>query len=341
MTGLPLWNNINPMEIDAAALRKRTRRGIFAAFCCYLMWGVFPLYWKLLDGVDSFEVIAQRMIWCFVFTAAICFIGRWDFIGLLKDRRAMRYLVPASVLITLNWSTYIFAVGMDRIVETSIGYYCNPLVSIVLGLIVFKERLAPLQWAAVALCVGGIAFFVANYGEVPWISIILAVSFGLYGAIKKKGGYPAVEAIAVESTIMLPFAVAFAVVLAFATGHHAFLGDTSSASGWVTTALLVGGGAITAVPLILFATAANSIPLTLLGFIQYLSPTIALLIGVFANGEPFTLAHAVCFGCIWSGLALVGVDAVRTSMKAGGDPSQPTPIEREEAAEVVEVEVGP
>ncbi len=339
MTRRALWNNIESMEIDAAALKKRTQRGIVAAFACYCMWGTFPLYWKLLGGVDSFEVIAQRMIWCFAFTAVICFIGRWDFIGLLKDRRALKYLVPAAALITVNWSTYIFAVDMDRIVETSIGYYCNPLVSIVLGLIVFKERLSPLQWAAVALCVGGIAFFVAGYGEVPWMAVVLAVSFGVYGAIKKKGGYPAVEAIAVESTVMLPLAVVFAVAFAFATGQHAFLGDTSSASGWATTALLVGGGAITAIPLILFATAANSIPLTLLGFIQYLSPTIALLIGVFVNGEPFTMAHAVCFGCIWTGLALVGIDAVRASMKAAKNPSRLTPVEQEEAAEVVDVDV--
>ncbi|WP_251211960.1 EamA family transporter RarD [Adlercreutzia murintestinalis] len=304
------------MEVNAETLRTRTRRGIAAAFCCYIMWGLFPLYWKLLDHVNSFEIIAQRMIWCFVFTALICFIGRWDFIGLLKDRRALRYLIPAAMLITVNWSTYIFAVDMDRIVETSIGYYLNPLVSIVLGLIIFKERMTPLQWIAVALCIGGLSLFIAGYGEIPWISIILAISFGLYGAVKKKGGYPPVEAIAVESAVMMPFAVIFAVVLAATTGGCAFLGDTGDAAGWTTTALLIGGGAITAVPLILFATAANSIPLVLLGFIQYVSPTIALIIGVLVNGEPFTVAHAVCFGCIWAGLALVGIDAVRTNVLA-------------------------
>ncbi len=304
------------MENEVEILKRRTRRGVIAALGCYLMWGVFPLYWKLLGHVNSFEVIAQRIIWCFVFTVIICFIGKWDFLSLLKDRRAMSYLVPASILITLNWSVYIFAVDIDRIVETAIGYYINPLVSILLGLVIFKERLTPLQWAAVALCLCGIVFFTANYGQFPWISIVLAVSFGLYGAVKKKGAYPPVEAIAVESTVMVPFAIVFAIVLGCATGSHAFFADTSTAAGWTTTALLVGGGAITAIPLILFATAANTIPLTLLGFIQYLSPTIALLIGVFVNGEPFTLAHAVCFGCIWSGLALVGIDAVRHAQRA-------------------------
>lgn len=327
------------MENGADILKKRMRRGIIAAFGCYLMWGVFPLYWKLLSHVSSSEVIAQRIIWCCVFTVIICFVGRWDFVGLLKDRRALRYLIPASILITLNWSTYIFAVDIDRIVETSIGYYINPLVSILLGLIIFKEKLTPLQWAAVSLCCVGIVFFTADYGSFPWISIILAISFGLYGAVKKKGGYPAVEAITVESVVMAPVALVFAIVFATITGGHAFGGDTSSLSGWITTLLLIGGGAITAMPLILFASAANSIPLTLLGFIQYLSPTIALMIGVFVNGEPFTLAHAVCFGCIWCGLVLVGIDAVRTSLKASKENTVLTtpvltPLEQEEELEL-------
>ncbi len=177
------------------------------------------------------------------------------------------------------------------------------------------ERLTPLQWIAVALCSIGILFFTTGYGRFPWIAIVLAISFGAYGAIKKKGGYPGVEAIAVESTVMAPVAILGVVLLAAFGGGQAFLGDPSTAESWTTTALLVGGGAVTAVPLILFATAANSIPLTLLGFLQYISPTIALIIGVFVNGEPFTLAHAVCFGCIWCGLVLVAIDAVRTNRK--------------------------
>ena len=271
------------MEQGIALLKQRTRRGILAGLACYLLWGLFPLYWKLLGHVDSLEVICQRIIWCAVCTAIICLVGKWDFIALIRDRRAMRFLVPAAVLITVNWSVYIFAVDIDRIVETSIGYYINPLVSIVLGLVVFKERLTPVQWAAVALCCAGIVFFTANYGRFPWISIVLAVSFGAYGAIKKKGGYPAVEAIAVESAVMAPVAIAGAIVLAATGTSNAFMGDMASAEGWTTTALLIGGGAVTAIPLILFATAANSIPLTLLGFLQYLSPTIALLIGVFLD----------------------------------------------------------
>lgn len=297
-------------------VRKQVRKGVLAAFLCYALWGSFPLYWKLLANVDPFEIIAHRIIWCFVFVAILCVIMRQSFLPLLRDRRALRFLLPAAVLITVNWSIYIYAVEIDRIVETSIGYYINPLVSIVLGLIVFRERLTPLQIAAVALCVAGITLFTVNYGQFPWIAISLALSFGLYGAVKKKGGYPAVEALAVESTLMLVPAILVAVVLAIVTGTHGFLASTDAGIDWRTTLLLIGGGAVTAVPLILFAKAANSIPLTLLGFIQYMSPTIALLLGVFVYGEPFTWAHAICFGCIWGGLALVGIDAVRAARKA-------------------------
>lgn len=316
---------------DNVEIRRRVRRGVLAGLGCYLMWGLFPLYWKLLGSVSSLEVIAQRIIWCFVVTALVCALMRLDFLALLRDRRARRYLVPASILITINWSTYIFAVGIDHIVETSIGYYANPLVSIVLGLVVFKERLAPLQWVAVGLCCLGIVFFTASYGQFPWIAVVLAVSFGVYGAVKKKGGYPPVEAIAVESAVMTPVAIAFAVGLALATGSHGFLGDLGSFEGWATTALLIGGGAVTALPLILFATAANSIPLTLLGFMQYVSPTMALIIGVFVNGEPFTLAHGVCFGCIWCGLTLVAIDSWRAARRTPA--GELTPLEAEERAE--------
>lgn len=311
-------------------VRRQVRKGVLAAFLCYALWGSFPLYWKLLANVDPLEIIAHRIIWCFVFVVILCAIMRQNFLPLLRDRRALRFLLPASVLITLNWGIYIYAVEIDRIVETAIGYYINPLVSIVLGLIVFRERLTPLQVAAVGLCIAGILLFTANYGQFPWIAISLAISFGLYGAVKKKGGYPAVEALAVESALMLVPALIVAVALAAATGSHGFLASTASSIDWRTTLLLIGGGVVTAAPLILFAKAANSIPLTLLGFIQYVSPTIALLLGVFVNGEAFTWAHAICFGCIWSGLALVGIDAIRAARKA--TPNAPTLIDQEQQA---------
>ncbi len=318
------------MAVQDMDTKRQLRRGTICGFLCYVLWGSFPLYWKLLSNVDPLEIIAHRIIWCFVFTVILCALLRQNFIRLLRDGRAIRFLLPAALLITLNWGTYIYAVAVDRILETAIGYYINPLVSILLGVVVFKERLTRLQAVAVALCAVGIGFFTVNYGSFPFLAILLALSFGIYGAIKKKGGYPAVEALAVENTLMLVPAIVFAVVMANVTGTHGFLAAGPEGVDWRTTLLLIGGGAVTAIPLILFAKAANSIPLTLLGFIQYVSPTIAMLLGVFVNGEPFTLAHAVCFGCIWCGLALVGVDAIRASRKTSA--SEPTLLEREQAA---------
>ena len=292
-------------------LSSEERRGVGAGLLCYLLWGLFPIYWKLLAEVDSLEIIAHRIIWCFATTVIFCLIARLDLVGLIKQPRAWRYLVPAAIIITLNWSTYIFAVNSGNVIETSIGYYINPLVSVVLGMIVFNERLSTLKGIAVALCAAGVIFFTASYGRFPWIAIVLAITFGVYGAIKKKAGYPAVTALAVENTIMVIPAIVFAIVLASVTGTHAFAADLDSAHGIYLTALLIIGGPATAIPLILFAKAANSIPLSLLAFIQYLSPTLTLLSGVFLFGEPFTLAHGVCLGCIWTGIALVTFETVR------------------------------
>ena len=293
-----------------------TRKGIVTGVFCYLFWGLCPVYWKLLVEVDSLEIIAHRIIWCTVLTVGVCLVARKNVAALLRNRRAWRILAPAAVLITFNWGLYIYAVNAGHVVETAIGYYINPLVSVLLGVIVFRERLSRLQIVAVALCAAGVAYFTLSYGQFPLIAIGLACSFGLYGAFKKKGGYPPVEALAMENAILIVPVIAFAVGLAFASGHHAFLGDVATAGGWETTLLLVGAGPVTAIPLLLFSSAANKIPLSMLGFIQYLSPTLALLLGVFLFGEAFTFSHGVMLACIWSALALVSVDTLRSPKPA-------------------------
>ena len=159
-------------------MTEEERRGAVVGALCYVIWGLCPMYWKLLDEVSSIEIIAQRIIWCTVLTVGVCALARLDLPALLRDRRAWRYLVPASLLVTFNWGLYIFAVCIDKIIETSIGYYINPLVSILLGIVVFGERLTRVQGLAVALCVAGIAFFTFNCGSFPWISVLLAVTFG-------------------------------------------------------------------------------------------------------------------------------------------------------------------
>lgn len=299
-------------EAGAAGAASGVKAGVF----CYVFWGLAPIYWKILGNVSPLEVIGHRVLWSFVLMAVVCLVLKNGFPRILCDKRAWKHLLPAGLLIMVNWSLYIYAVATDRVVFTALGYYINPLVSVLLGTVFFREKLSVFQKAAVALCAAGVLYFLYDLGELPWISLALAFSFGLYGAIKKKGGYPANEALAMESTVALPVALAVLALLPALTGADAaFLADTSSAAGWTTTLLLVGSGAITAIPLVLFAKAANSIPLSMLGFIQYISPTIALLLGVFAFGEAFTLAHAVCFGCIWAGLALVSFEAVRGQKK--------------------------
>lgn len=298
-------------------LKKERRNGIITALMCYTIWGLLAIYWKLLDEVSPMEIISHRIIWCFVTMIIICLATRQDLGALFKDPRAWRHLVPSALIITLNWSIYIYAVGIDKIVEASMGYYINPLVTIILGVIVFKERLSRFQGIALLLCTIGVIYFTVQYGQFPWIAIALAVSFGIYGAIKKKAGYPAVPALAFENTVMLIPAIACAFITAKVTGSHSFAADLGSSHGIYITILLVIAGPATGIPLALFSRAANLIPLSLLGFIQYLSPTLTLLTGVLIFGEPFTMAHAVCLGFIWIGLALVTIDGFRKEPISG------------------------
>ena len=299
------------MEAETQAGRSEAKRGALAAAACYCIWGFCPLFWSLLGNVNSVEIIGQRIVWSLVLTAVACkFILKVDFVALLRDGRARRFLVPSGLLIMVNWSIYIVAMVTNHVVEASLGYYINPLVTIVLGLVAFHERLTPLQIAATALSAAGVIYFAVDYGSFPWMALALALTFGVYGAVKKRGGYPAAPSIAVEGIVALPFAIAALVAIAVA-GQSAFFSPDLSFAAWQARILLILTGPITAVPLILFATAANKAPLSLIGFIQYISPTISLLSGVLVLGEPFTSAHAVCFACIWTGAALVVVDAIR------------------------------
>ena len=303
------------METETGPDRADVGRGVLAAAACYCIWGFCPLFWALLGGVGSVEIIGQRIVWALVLTVIACkFILKVDFIALLRDARARRFLIPSGLLVMVNWSLYIVAMVTNTVVEAALGYYINPLVSIVLGLVVFHERLTPLQVAATLLSAAGVVYFTVSYGSFPWIALSLAITFGIYGAVKKRGGYPAVPSIAVEGIVALPFAIVALVAVA-AAGQSVFFSPDMSLAAWQTRILLVLTGPITAVPLILFAMAANKTPLSLIGFIQYISPTISLLSGVLVLGEPFTSAHAVCFACIWIGAALVIADAIRKQVR--------------------------
>jgi chloramphenicol-sensitive protein RarD len=282
------------------------RSGLAAGVTAYLLWGLFPLYWPLLEPAAPVEILAHRIAWSFVFVAIVLALSigfRW--IRTLGRRRA-RLLALAAVLVTVNWGTYIYGVNSGHVVETSLGYFINPLVTVALAVGVLRERLQPAQRVAVGIAVVAVAVLTVDYGRPPWIALILACSFGLYGLIKKRAGVDGVQSMAVETaTLLLP-----------ALGYLAWLG--ASGRGTFTThgtghaLLIAGGGVATALPLMLFGAAAIRIPLTTLGLIQYLAPVLQFLIGVVVYSEPMPLSRLAGFALVWVALAVFTWDAVRS-----------------------------
>lgn len=283
-------------------MRSSHTRGIVSALVAYLLWGLLPIYWKLLNQVPALEILSHRVIWSLFFLLVILIINRR--VPLLKKETRSVWLLPqkrlgvlvAALLISVNWLIYIWAVNHNRIIETSLGYYINPLVSVLLGVALLNEKLSRRQYLAVAMAVGGVLNMVLNFGSVPWIALSLALSFGLYGLCKKLLGLGATTGIILETLLITPLALLYLFFLQPST--ESLFGVQP-----LETILLIGAGIVTALPMVLFANAANSLPLSLLGFLQYLSPSIALLIGVFIYHESFTPVHAVSFGLIW--LALI------------------------------------
>ena len=281
------------------------QQGLIASAAAYLMWGLFPIYWKWLEHVPSLQIMSHRIVWCALFVCAYLFLTsgrRW-----LQqlNRKLLLMLSGSALLISVNWWLYIWAVNGGHIVETSLGYFINPLISVLLGVLVLRERLNPMQWLSVSLAAAGVIYLTVMAGKLPWIALTLAVSFGGYGLIRKLAVVPAVPGLAVESGLL--FIPALGALLWFESQGGGQFGHTDAA----TTFLLVASGLVTALPLILFAYGARRIPLTLVGILQYLAPTIQLLVGVFMYGEPFTPVQAVGFGCIWGALAIFAADGLR------------------------------
>ena len=298
-------------------MRNSRAQGLLIALACYVLWGTLPIFWKLLSAIPGSLVQVQRMIWCFACVMAFSLVTRRDFRALFKERRAVLTFLASGALCTVNWTTYVLTVNSGNIVESAIGYYINPLISIVFGLVFFKERLSRAQLAAALLAALGIAFFTFSYGRVPVMGLTLALSFGAYGAVKKWGGYPSVQGMAVESTFTGAAGLIGLAVGSMVPGLWETLTPVTDASplawtggGAVLVALFALAGFFTWLPLQLFSEATNRIPLSWVGFCQYLSPTLALLIGVFMFGEPFTSAHAVLFACLWGGIALIAIEAL-------------------------------
>jgi chloramphenicol-sensitive protein RarD len=295
------------------------RKGLLAGLAAYLFWGLFPLYWPLLEPAKPVEILAHRILWSFVFLAVLLAATtgfRW--VRTLGRRRAA-LLALAAVLITINWGTFIHGVNSEHVVEVSLGYFINPLVTVALGVTVLREWLSPGQKVAVAIAAVAVLLLAFDYGRPPWIALTLAFSFGLYGLIKNRVGVGGTRSMAVETAVLVLPALAYITWLE-ADGSGTF---TSEGGGHI--ALLALGGAITAVPLILFGAAAIRIPLSTLGLLQYLAPSIQFLIGVGLNHEAMPASRLAGFALVWVALALFSADAVRMARrKARG--AHPLPI---------------
>ncbi len=278
------------------------KQGIVFGALSYLIWGMIPLYWKLLDDISASEILSHRIIWSFVFMLLLLILmNKWaSFLEYMqeiwKNKKKFAALFLASVMVSINWGLFIWAVNEGRVLDTSLGYYINPLVSVLLGVTILKEKLSKAQTISVCLAAVGVAVLAFHLGSIPWISLGLAVSFGLYGLLKVLVGAEAAIGLALETFMMLPAAVAF-FLISFVKGESSFF---SADSGL----LLAGGGIATAVPLLLFAVGAKYIPLSTLGFLQYICPTISLFIGIFVYGETFTYIHLTAYLFIWAGLLL-------------------------------------
>ncbi len=283
---------------------KTVLQGMLAAVAAYTLWGLLPIYWKALQGADAIEILAHRMIWSLLFLLGVLAVRRqWGWVQALRRQRRVWFTYLASaLLLAVNWGVYVWAVQIDRVVDASLGYFINPLVSIALGVIVLGERLRPAQWVAIALACLGVAWLTYTAGTVPWIALALAFSFGFYGLLRKQTPLGSFEALTVETLWMLPLAALWLGWLSVSRGgiHH----DTTL---WL---LLLSTGVVTAAPLLFFGSATRRIPLTTIGILQYLAPTLQLLLGVLVYGEPFSTAQLLGFSAIWLALAVYTTDSL-------------------------------
>jgi chloramphenicol-sensitive protein RarD len=284
--------------------------GLAAGVGAYLLWGLFPLYWPLLEPAGPVEILAHRIAWSLVFLAAVLALTagfRW--IRTL-DRRQARLLAVAAVLITVNWGTFIYAVNNDHVVETSLGYFITPLVSVALGVTVLGERLKAHQRVAVGIAALAVVVLALDYGRPPWIALTLALSFGTYGLVKKRADVEGTQSLAVETALLAPAALAFIVFLAASGDGTLFTQDAGH------VALLALSGVVTAVPLILFGAAAIRVSLTTIGVLQYLAPTMHFGIGVLLYDEPMPVTRLLGFALVWVALAIFTTGALRSTRQA-------------------------
>jgi len=288
------------------------RKGAVYALIAFVMWGLFPVYWKGLGGVPALEILSHRMAWSLVFVVFLLLLKKSRLITALRrnPRHAAVFLLTASLL-SVNWGLYIWAVQTNRVVDASLGYFINPLVNIVLGVVFLRERLRPVHWVAVGLAASGVLYLAAQQAGLPWIALALAFTFGVYG-LRKTAPLNSLEGLAVETALLLPLALGYLVFLEIhgtaAFGH----------AGLWTTLLLAMAGPVTALPLLFFAAGARRIPYSQLAFVQYLSPTLQFLLGALVYHEPLSVVRLTGFSLVWLATGLyIAVECRRTRCRVG------------------------
>ncbi|KJS55916.1 EamA family transporter RarD [Streptomyces rubellomurinus] len=293
-------------------IQQDSGRGLWYGIAAYGIWGVFPLFWPLLEPSAADDIVANRMVWSLIAVVGMLAAQRhWGWIRpLLRQPRRLAMLAGAAAVISVNWGVYIWAVNAGHVVETSLGYFINPLVTIGFGVLVLKERLRAAQWTAVGIGAVAVAVLTVAFGQLPWIALILALSFATYGLLKKQVGLSGLESLAAESAFMFPFALGYLVYLEV-TGHGTFGHTVPGSYGWGHSALLMLGGVITAIPLLFFGAAAVRVPLTTLGLLQYLAPIFQFLCGVLWFHESMPPARWAGFALVWAALAVLTWDALR------------------------------
>lgn len=286
-------------------------KGVLYTLIAYGLWGFNPIYFKLLQDVSPLQIMSHRVVWSFILLLVLLLLRR-EISALIAAARLRVLLIylGTGVLLAVNWLIYVWVVNSGHVVEGSLGYFINPLVSVVLGLVFLKEKLRPVQWLPVGLAVCGVVYLTVSYGTVPWSSLALAFTFGFYGLMKKIAPLGSLHGLSLETALVLPPVLVYLLVIG-SRGESAF-----TQGGFATALLLVGCGAVTVIPLLMFAHGAHRVPLTTMGLLMYITPTIQFLTGVFLYHEPFDLNRAIGFAIIWLALIIFSVDGIYTSRRS-------------------------
>ncbi len=309
------------MAHRASHQKREDRSGLVAGIAAFGLWGVIPIYWKLLKYLPAAEILAHRFVWTTLFLIALLsWQQRWPEIRqITQSRAALTYCLTSGIAISVNWLTFIWAVNAGRIVETSLGYFMTPLVNVLFGAVFLRERLTRIQFAAVTLAAVGVLTLTFGYGKFPWVAIVLCTSFGLYGLLRKQSGTRPIAGLFVETTLLTPIALGYLIALHW---REALIFPRTDAAHAL---LLCSTGIVTALPLVWFGHAARHLRLTTLGFLQYLSPSGSFLVGVFLYREPFTFGQLITFGLIWIGLAMFTAEAAYRWRSGSAEPAA-TPV---------------